>query len=106
MDVIFGVEYEETTWRPCENFFSFKSDRAVYLTQYSVWLRTGRTGFDPCKRQKILPLACTSRPALGPTQPTVQWVPGVFSPGGGGKARPGQHTGVIPSHTPSATHGV
>jgi hypothetical protein len=31
---------------------------------------------------------CEFRPALGPTQPPVQWVPGVLSPGV--KARPGR----------------
>jgi hypothetical protein len=39
------------------------------------------TGFDPRQRQRIFPLASASRPALGPIQPPVQWVPGVLSPG-------------------------
>jgi hypothetical protein len=41
----------------------------------------GRSGFDPRHRQKIFPLTSVSRPALKPTQPPVQWVPGVLSPG-------------------------
>jgi hypothetical protein len=41
----------------------------------------GRSGFDPRQGQRIFPLASVSRPALGPTQPPVQWVPGVLSPG-------------------------
>jgi hypothetical protein len=55
------------------------------LSQYSVWLQTGRPGFDPRKRQSIFPLASVSRPALRPTQPPVQSVPGVLS---GVKVRP------------------
>jgi hypothetical protein len=39
------------------------------------------TGFDPRQRQRIFPLASSSRPTLEPTQPPVQWVPGVLSPG-------------------------
>jgi hypothetical protein len=31
--------------------------------------------------QRIFPLSSVSRPALGPTQPPLQWVPGVLSPG-------------------------
>jgi hypothetical protein len=30
-------------------------------------------------RQEIFPLTSVSRPALGPTQPPAQWVPGVLS---------------------------
>jgi hypothetical protein len=42
---------------------------------------TGRSGFDLRRGQRIFPVASVSRPALGPTQPPVQWVPGVLSPG-------------------------
>jgi hypothetical protein len=42
---------------------------------------TGRSRFDPRQGQRIFPLASVSRPALGPTQPPVQWVPGVLSRG-------------------------
>jgi hypothetical protein len=38
--------------------------------------------------QRIFPLSSVSRPALGLTQPPVQWVPGVLSPGA--KARLGR----------------
>jgi hypothetical protein len=37
--------------------------------------------FGPRQGQGIFPLASLSRPALRPTQPPVQWVPGVLSPG-------------------------
>jgi hypothetical protein len=54
-----------------------------------------RAGMDTEVRGKVLclcrgffPLTSVSSPALGPTQPPVQWVPGVLSPGV--KARPGR----------------
>jgi hypothetical protein len=53
----------------------------IIRSRGSVWLRTGRPGFDPQQRQRIFLLASASRPALGITQPPVQWVPGVLSPG-------------------------
>jgi hypothetical protein len=37
--------------------------------------------FNPRQRQEIFPLTSVSRPALGPTQPPVQWVPGFLSQG-------------------------
>jgi hypothetical protein len=49
---------------------------------------TGRSGLDPRRGQRIFPLASVSRPALGLTQPPIQWVPGILSPGV--KARPGR----------------
>jgi hypothetical protein len=36
---------------------------------------------DPRQRQRIFPLASVSRPALGPTQPPVQWLLEVLSLG-------------------------
>jgi hypothetical protein len=42
---------------------------------FSGTLQTGRPGFDPRKRQRIVPLASVSRPALRPTQPPIHWVP-------------------------------
>jgi hypothetical protein len=41
----------------------------------------GRSRFDPQQGHRIFLLAPASRPALGPTQPHIQWVPGVLSPG-------------------------
>jgi hypothetical protein len=35
----------------------------------------------PDRDKRIFPLVSVCRPALGPTQPPVQWVPGVPSPG-------------------------
>jgi hypothetical protein len=50
-------------------------------TAQSVQCLTGRSGFYPRQIQRIFSLTSASRPALGPTQPPVQWVPGALSPG-------------------------
>jgi hypothetical protein len=44
-------------------------------------LRAGRPVFDSRQGLRILLFATASRPVLGPTQPPIQWVPGVLSPG-------------------------
>jgi hypothetical protein len=41
----------------------------------------GDRGSIPGRGERISSLACVSRPALGPTQAPVQWVPRVLSPG-------------------------
>jgi hypothetical protein len=51
------------------------------LSQYSDGLRTERPGFDSRQGQEIFLHFTISRPALGPTQPPIQWEPGAFSPG-------------------------
>jgi hypothetical protein len=48
----------------------------------------------------IFPLASVSRPALGPIQPPVQWVPEVLSPAV--KSRPGRDA----DHSPPSSAEV
>jgi hypothetical protein len=42
---------------------------------------TEELGFNYWQEQEILLLSITFRPALGPTQPPIQWVPGAVSMG-------------------------
>jgi hypothetical protein len=49
--------------------------------QDSVGLQAGRPGFDFQQRQEISLISTASRPALGPTQPLIEWVLGALSPG-------------------------
>jgi hypothetical protein len=71
------------------------------LSQYSVWLRDKRPGdlsSIPDRGERIFPLASVSRPALGPIQPPVQWVPG--GPFPGAKAQPGRDADHSPHLVP------
>jgi hypothetical protein len=55
-------------------------DPVAGKTLYSDWLGVGRPGFDSRQRQQIAHFSTSSRPALGSTQPPIQWVPGDISP--------------------------
>jgi hypothetical protein len=74
---------------------SFQLFRLVFCTQlcwpqkpglrsrYSDWLRAGRPRvrcLSPAKFKNSL-FSTVSRPDLGPTQPPIQWVPGILSTG-------------------------
>jgi hypothetical protein len=102
--------------------YSYFTNRSIsswdgYLTHYSDWLRAGRPGFDPRRRQRIFPLPSATRPAVGPTQTPVQWVPGFLSLGakGGRGVMLTTHALLLPrsrksgsytSSPPKRLHGV
>jgi hypothetical protein len=58
-----------------------RAARAGIAQSLGVQLQTGRPEFGPRQRKRISPLASVSRPTPRPTQPHIQWVPGVLSQG-------------------------
>jgi hypothetical protein len=61
----------------------FKILHAGIAYRYSDWLRTGRPkgrSSSPCRVKNFL-FSTSSRPALGSTQPPIQWVPWALFPG-------------------------
>jgi hypothetical protein len=66
----------------CCNSLKQYSTRMYHLfwSRYNDGLRAERPRFDS-RQDKIFLFSTASRPALGPTQPPVQWVPGVISLG-------------------------
>jgi hypothetical protein len=67
--------------------------RPGYINWYSDGLRTGGTGFDSQQIQEILLYSVSSRSALRPTQPPVQWKTQALS---SGVKRPGREADHLP----------
>jgi hypothetical protein len=80
---IFSYNTGRTQWFNFILSLPANRDYLPYLKTYDYFTSVSLniSGFDPRQRQQNRPLTSVSRPALGPTQPPVQWVPGVLSPG-------------------------
>jgi hypothetical protein len=61
-------------------FYSMEGNRDSSVSIVSEYRLDGR-GLIPGRGKGFFPLASVSRPALRPSQPRVQWVPGVISRG-------------------------
>jgi hypothetical protein len=59
-------------------------------------------GFDSRQVQTIFLYSIVSIPALGPTQPLIQWVPGALSPG---VKRPGREANHSPPSSVDVKNG-
>jgi hypothetical protein len=106
---------------PCQRitFFILK-----YWTSYSssvgiapgYWLDDGALGFDSRRNLGIFLFTTVSRPALGPTQRPIQWVPGALTLGTKRPSREADHSPPsnakveecveLYRHSPIRLHGV
>jgi hypothetical protein len=92
-------------WPTCApTAYEVISDCLKFEKQWPTHYKCLTTGWTTGVRfpagERIFPLSSVSIPALGPTQPPVQWVPGVLSPGV--KARPGRDA----DHSPPSSAEV
>jgi hypothetical protein len=73
-----------------------------YLSRYNTVLRAGRPGFDSWQ-DKVFLFSTASRTALGPTRPSIQWVPGT---GGRGISMGVKKPGREADHSPPSSAEV
>jgi hypothetical protein len=71
-------------------------------SRYSDRLRARRPGFDSRQRQELFLYSTESKPALGPTEPPIQWVPGTISPE---VKRPGREADHSPPSSTQVKNG-
>jgi hypothetical protein len=78
--VCFVVIHNYCTWASSASRYSPYVSGAMRTTYgIATGLRAGRPEFNSRQGQEIFLYATASKPALGPTQPPIQWVPGALS---------------------------
>jgi hypothetical protein len=84
----------------CSTTWTLHYKKPVEFSRY-CWTTEG-SGIEPCGVKNFLRFT-SSRPALVSTQPTIQWLLGLFPGGGGGEEN--THHKIVPrkSKTPKAT---
>jgi hypothetical protein len=98
-------------WLPSNGSTCHNINRMAMRRLYSDWLRAGRLRgrSSSTGRVKNFLFSKSSRPALGSTQPPIQWVPGVLSPGVKRPGREADHSHPASAevkNSPIRLHGV
>jgi hypothetical protein len=97
-----GLQCHERCWknqlhggnRLWFHVYSLVRNEPGWRSRYSHWLRPGRPrgrSWSPSKVKNFL-FPMSSRPALGSTQPPIQWIKGSLSPGLKGPGREADHS--------------